>query len=132
MTYTVKIPLAVVNVSNERAAHWGGRKKRVALHRGAAHMALLPFVRKPWAFPLLVTLTRIAPRELDDDGNVTAMKPLRDGVADALKLPNDKDPRVTFVCRQERGGVRETAVRIDVTPRASCPSCGSPVARVDH
>ncbi len=71
---------------------------------GIPEMALLP--------ALVVTLTRVAPRALDDDGAVTSLKACRDGVADALGLPNDRDPRVTWRYAQRRGKVREYAVEV--------------------
>jgi hypothetical protein len=73
---------------------------------------------------LAVRLVYIGPRELDDDGVTSAVKSLRDGVADALGV-NDRDPRVTWVPDQERGGVREYAARVEVyvaaAPRGSEP-----------
>jgi hypothetical protein len=62
-----------------------------------------------------VTLTRISPRELDDDNLASAMKHVRDGVADALGV-DDRDPRVRWRCAQAFGGTTERAVRIDLEP----------------
>jgi hypothetical protein len=62
---------------------------------------------------LEVHLTRIAPRELDDDNLRGALKSTRDGVADALGI-DDRDPRVRWGYGQERGKVREYAVRVEV------------------
>ena len=73
-----------------------------------------------------ITLTRIAPRELDSHDNLpTAMKPLVDGIADALELKNDRDPRVKWEYAQRRAGVREFAVEVEVALRTNCPTCGA-------
>lgn len=75
---------------------------------------------------LLITLKRIAPSKLDAHDNLrTAMKPIVDGIADALGLPNDRDPRVTWAYDQGPRGVREYAVEITVEQRGGvCPTCG--------
>ena len=59
-----------------------------------------------------------APNRLDDDGAVRGCKSCRDGIADALGV-NDRDSsRVEYVYRQERGGVREYGVRIEIVARS--------------
>lgn len=75
---------------------------------------LLVSANSPPLLPVDVTLTRIAPRELDDDNLAYAFKAVRDGVADALGLKNDRDPRVSWSYSQERG---KAAVRITLEPR---------------
>lgn len=45
---------------------------------------------------LVVRLTRIAPRSLDDDNAATALKSVRDGFARAIGV-DDRDPRVRYV-----------------------------------
>lgn len=61
----------------------------------------------------IVTLTRIAPRALDDDGWQSAAKPIRDGVADWLGV-KDNDPRFTWNYAQRKGRVREYCVLIEI------------------
>ncbi len=77
---------------------------------------------------LTITLTRIAPLDLDGHDNLrTAMKPVVDGITDALGLKNDRDVRLTWKYDQERAGVREYAVKVSVALRpapAPCPTCG--------
>lgn len=118
---SVTLPIKTVNTSNVRE-HWAARAKRAKAHRGAAAM----FVRRQWPpmgpeslldLGFVVTMTRVAPRELDDDGNVTSLKAVRDGVADALGLKSDRDPRVTWEYAQAKGKVREYAVVIEIKER---------------
>jgi hypothetical protein len=63
--------------------------------------------------PCVVTLTRIAPRALDDDNLRGALKATRDEVA-AWLLVDDRDPRVTWTYAERRGAVREYAVEVSV------------------
>ncbi len=67
----------------------------------------------PPPLPCVVTMTRIAPRPLDDDNLTRSAKAVRDQLA-----VDDRDPRVAWRCQQERGGVHEYAVRI----RLECAS----------
>jgi hypothetical protein len=71
----------------------------------------------PPTLPCVVTMTRIAPRLLDDDNLARSAKAVRDQLAELLAI-DDRDPRVAWRCEQERGGVREYSVRI----RLECAS----------
>jgi hypothetical protein len=66
--------------------------------------------------PVVVTLTRVASRALDDDNWVGAAKAVRDGVADWLHV-NDNDPRVTWRYDQRKGAQGEYAVEIRLEAR---------------
>ncbi|HXB28079.1 MAG TPA: hypothetical protein VNV25_25340 [Gemmatimonadaceae bacterium] len=65
------------------------------------------------SLPVRVTLTRVAPRQLDDDNNQGACKNVRDGIADALGV-DDRTPLVIWVYEQRRGKPREYGVEIVV------------------
>lgn len=125
---SVTLPVHLTNTSNARQ-HWGttARKARVrhtvtlAVQTRARHVgSVLSGVGVGDLAVLAVRLVYIGPRELDDDGVASAVKSLRDGVADALGV-NDRDPRVTWVPDQERGGVREYAARVEVYRVAAAP-----------
>lgn len=60
-----------------------------------------------------MTLTRIAPRELDGDNLQSSLKACRDGVADWLGV-DDRDPRVTWSYAQRRGAPHYYAVEVQV------------------
>jgi hypothetical protein len=64
---------------------------------------------------MVVRLTRIAPRQLDDDNLRGSLKAARDGVADWLGVP-DNDPRIRWDYAQEKGKPKTYAVRVDVAP----------------
>lgn len=65
---------------------------------------------------LEITLTRIAPGELDDDNLIGGFKAVRDGVADWLGL-NDRDKRLKWLYAQKRGAPKEYAARVLIEPR---------------
>lgn len=117
------IPIKTVSEANARG-HWRSRHRRSKAQRAAvqAHWFVASihqlFVGAKLPSPWVVTLTRIAPSSgLDDDNLRSALKAVRDQVADELGLPNDRDPRVTWEYAQERGKARHYAVRVTVERR---------------
>lgn len=104
----IELPLRIESVANKRE-HWSKRAARTKLHRFAA-------VAVPaHPLPCVVTLTRIAPRELDGDNLQSGFKALRDGIADRLGV-KDNDPRIEWRYRQARGRAKEYAARVEVSP----------------
>jgi len=108
---SVAVPVQLKNTSNGRE-HWRATAKRAKLVRETTRM-LIQVATNGKTFPLIVRLVYVGPRQLDDDGIASAVKSLRDGVADALGV-DDRDPRVVWVPDQERGGVREYGARVEV------------------
>ena len=104
----IRIPLETVSLSNQRE-HWAKRSRRAKDHRRAAYMWTQRIARVD--LPLTVTLTRIAPRKLDDDNLRGALKSVRDGVADRLGI-DDNDLRVSWMYGQKAGNVGEKAVEV--------------------
>ena len=114
------LPLKTTNPLNgsqgfSRGAAMGAAKRRKAQRSTSAlvcgaHLKASPYHRLPCA----VTITRIAPSNgLDPhDALPASLKGVIDGVADALGLSNDRDPRVTWRFAQRRGKPREYAVEI--------------------
>lgn len=116
MKFTVPIQLRGSLNSRE---HWAQRAKRVKAERNAVRAcAPRPGV---WfdayhagAGPgWVVTLTRVAPRELDDDNLVGRLKGVRDEVA-ALIGVDDGDKRVAWRYQQRKGEPRQYAVEVQV------------------
>lgn len=105
------LPVRIVSVANLRE-HWRVKAKRTKAHR---HAALV--VPKSLPLPSVVTLTRIAPRALDDDNLVHAFKALRDGIADRFGVA-DNHPDLTWRYDQRQGGARFYAAEIHIEPRA--------------
>jgi hypothetical protein len=62
----------------------------------------------------IVTLTRIAPRSLDDDNLPRSFKAIRDGVADALGTDDSARSNLRWRYAQEKGPPKQYAVRIQI------------------
>jgi hypothetical protein len=128
VTVRVTLPLRLVSEANARG-HWSKGARRAADQRGTVRVRLNGEVRA-WLFQfvpgarfelrnevrLIVTITRIAPRELDGDNLQRSCKAVRDGIADALGV-DDRSPRVEWNYAQRKGGKGEYAVEIHIDPK---------------
>ncbi len=106
------LPLRVVSVLNERT-HWAKRARRTAEQRSLVRMSLAGQRAWPLVPPVVVTLTRIAPRSLDGDNLQGALKAVRDGVADALGV-DDRHPSIRWEYAQRRGAPRQYGIELQV------------------
>ncbi len=109
----VDVPgLLLTSEANSRGHTKYGKADRTAKARAATAKALRGVALPP--LPLRVCVTRIAPKALDSDNiHGSGAKAVRDEVADALGLPSDRDPRVTWRVAQACG---PAGVRITLTP----------------
>jgi hypothetical protein len=118
VSVTVEIPMALPSASNLRE-HWGAKRRRVKSQRVTTGLmlranrvadAIQTEHVGEWAIarPLVVTLTRIGPRSLDDDNLRGAFKAVRDEVAAYFGV-DDSDPRIKWRYAQAKG---RAAVRI--------------------
>lgn len=107
----IELPLHTVSEANDET-YWRNRQRRAKGQRGAT--ALLLRAHRVPTIPCVVRLTRIAPRTLDAGDNASSFaKHIRDEIAAWLGV-NDRDSRVGWVYGQERGKVRQYAVRLEV------------------
>jgi hypothetical protein len=117
----IKMPIKTVSEANLRE-HWAQKARRSRKQRQVAalltHMAMRKFGFVVEG-KLRITLTRIAPRKLDDDNNARAHKAVRDGIADALAI-DDADERLEWVYAQQRGAVREYVVLVTIEEGGGC------------
>lgn len=104
----IELPIRIESVANLRE-HWSVRNKRAKAHRQAA------LAVPAHSLPCVVTLVRVAPRELDDDNLASGFKALRDGIAARLGV-DDRDPRVRFVYGQTKGTPKQYAARVSIAP----------------
>ena len=104
--HVLYIPVRTHSKLNQRL-HWAARARQTKTERRAAYLLAPNF-----PLPCTIRLVRIAPRALDDDAIPGAMKGIRDGIADRLGLPNDRDPRVTWEYGQQRGRPKEYGVHV--------------------
>lgn len=108
---SITLPLHTVSESNARG-HWAKRARRAKDQRETTLMVLANAKRRI-ELPCVVTITRVAPRALDDDNLRGATKAVRDGVADFLGV-NDRNPLVVWKYAQERGAPKTCAVRVEI------------------
>ena len=112
----VTLPLVTVSGDNRHVV-WQRKAATAKAQRGIVALAL--GARCAWEWPVVVTLTRVSPRPLDSDGLHSALKAVQDGVARWLGVDDGRAERaqqVLWLRHQERGGVREHAVRIEIRP----------------
>jgi hypothetical protein len=116
LTLTIQ-GLRLVSSTNARE-HWAVKAKRVKHQRGTVALLLRSKALVTGAaldsFHHVVCVVRIAPRPLDGHDNLReSAKACVDGIADWLGV-KDNDPRVSWEYGQERGKVREYAVRVEI------------------
>lgn len=94
------------------------KSRKTKRDRGNVALVLRSRFGDPPSPPLLVTITRIAPGELDDDNLPTSAKAVRDGIADWLGV-DDRTKRsgVAWKYAEARDG-RSYGVTIRIETRA--------------
>ena len=97
----VMLPLRIVSEANSRD-HWRKASARKKIHRVCAHSLMRKHPAPTTDGPVTITMTRIAPRTLDDDNLASGFKSTRDGIADWLGI-DDGSSRLRWVCEQRKG-----------------------------
>jgi hypothetical protein len=134
------VPMHLPSVVNLRE-NWRKRAKRAASQREDITLYWLSLARQ-YAFgerlksqPLIVKLTRHGRKELDDDNLRSALKAVRDGIAECLGI-DDRDPRVRWDYDQvfpHAGGVRVdigvSADRVESNPNDDRLDEHAPIVR---
>jgi hypothetical protein len=114
----ITIPLKVVSVANLREC-WRKRASRAKAHRFQtwAELRRIDPGRKLFA-GVTVTLTRVAPRPLDDDNLRSALKSARDGIADWFGVP-DNHPAISWQYAQTKGKPKQYGLQIEIKEKPS-------------
>lgn len=113
----VTIPIRIESTPNLRE-HWAAKAKR-AREQFAATFYALKAAKAPTTLPCVVTITRVAPRQLDAHDNLkSGCKHAVDAVAQYLlggkvKRVDDSDERIEWRYAQRKGGVREYAAEVE-------------------
>ena len=101
MTLNFTIPIKTVSESNQRE-HYMAKARRKKAHTEAGLLLTREALAKHG--PLLrITLTRVAPRTLDQDNLVASFKGIQDGVAEALRI-DDGSPAIEWIYQQATDG----------------------------
>lgn len=109
---TIELPIRIESEANLRE-HWAKKAKRAREQRLTVHYSLTG-ARRPVNWPLVVTLTRIAPRALDTDNLARGFKAVRDAVAAWLGI-DDGSERIVWRYGQEKGLPRVYCARLTIT-----------------
>lgn len=110
----VMLPIKTISEMNARC-HWAARASRAKRQRRVA-WTLTP--QHP--LPVVVTLTRYSAGTLDDDNLRSALKAVRDGIAERLGVP-DNDPRVEWRYAQAKAKRGDFGVQVRLTPAEPAP-----------
>jgi hypothetical protein len=90
----LELPIRTVSVANQREP-WHRKHARDKAQKQALALALNPLGRPE--LPVIVKLTRIAERRLDDDNLRSAFKATRDYIAKVWLRSDDGDPALTGI-----------------------------------
>lgn len=112
LLFRAEIPLRLNSVANQRL-HWAKKAKQTKALRYA--MAIVP-AGMSRHLPLIVTMTRVAPRTLDDDNATSACKAVRDGIASKIGI-DDRSPLVTWRVQQRKGAPHYYGLEIEIKKR---------------
>lgn len=115
MQFSKEINLQTVSEANS-SQHWSVKYFRHRDQKKAIQWLFL--VEKPViTLPCKVILTRIASRFLDSDNLQSAFKYIRDQIAEQIildKRPNDNDPRINWIYKQEKVKRGVYRIRIEI------------------
>ncbi len=116
------LSLKLESEANARGLHWRAKHARVKEIRTWAGL-MTKQKMQPWMRdPVVVVVTRLAPRLLDDDNIYGSCKAVRDGIADGLGLKSDRQDKISWFAAQEKAA--RYSVRILIHPRtAICAVC---------
>lgn len=131
---TVLVPVMTVSEANKPGHTKHGKARRARAQRRTTHLTLMQHrrPRRSKAGGFTITVTRQCPprnKIRDDDNLGSALKAVRDGVADYLGVDDGADT-LTWNCRQRTGkkyGVEITiepgpVPRLPTTMDARCPA----------
>ena len=117
-TVVISMPCRLRSEMNTREHHHV-KARRTKAHRAQAHMLVSSRLHtdarglKP---PVIARLTYLGPRRLDDDNLRSACKAVRDGIADAFGVGDEKGSGLTWEYEQELSPLY--ALRIELRPGA--------------
>jgi len=117
------VPVRTVSEANERE-HYHAKADRAREQRAWIRIKWRELSSNALSGSLTVTMTRVAPRVLDDDNLSRSCKAIRDELAACLGLKDDRDERVTWRYTQRKGAAREYAIEIEIARRVLCSECG--------
>lgn len=113
------LDLKTVNEGNTRS-RWRDRARR-AKHQRLFARSRTALAVKGVKLPIVVHMCRVGARKLDSDGVPSALKAVRDGIADALGIDDGRDDLITWEYSQEYGAGLTHGVRVTIESRTEDP-----------
>ena len=108
---TTTLPIFTVSEANRREHHMA-RHRRRKKQREDAHLLMKQFKRP--RLPVVITLTRVAPRMLDPHDNLPmSVKAVVDGICDWLRVPDDSGDIFFLYQQTKRSKTHEVHVIIE-------------------
>lgn len=106
----ITIPLKLPSLANCRL-HWRAMAK---LKQGQKEIVSgLMYLQKKCPLPVVVTLTRVGKRKMDDDNLAHAFKAIRDGIAESYGVDDGSN---LYRWRYEQRKGKEYAIEIEIQP----------------
>lgn len=107
--------LKIISEANNRD-HFAVANKRHAAHKFEAETVCYQFFpRTKFEFPVVVRLTRVGPKALDDDNLANGFKAVRDGIAAALGVDDGDVAKIRF--EYDQYAVRKHAYEVWIEVR---------------
>ena len=107
------IPVRLPSLANT-SMHWRKFAALKVKQKTATHLCMIGAIVPPP--PLLVTITRVGPRKLDDDNLASAAKYVRDQIAAEVGV-DDGSELYTWRYEQRVGKSGEYNVEVEITAR---------------
>ena len=112
---SVTLPVRVVSEANSSwREHWAHKNRRRKAQHDAVKIGLYNHRAEiKGRETYTVTLTRIAPRNLDTDNLARSFKAVRDQIATEIGI-DDGSARITWIYTQEKGKPKEYSMRVEI------------------
>jgi hypothetical protein len=111
----ITVPIKLVSLANARM-HWRKRAALAKEQRRSTRLVLRPDRVYGVDIPCVVTITRIAPRQLDDDNLAISGKHVRDEIAAWLGADDKPGSGIEWRYGQRKGEPGEYACEIRIEP----------------
>lgn len=116
--FTIPMTKSLMVSECNKSEHWAIKSKRHKQQKAVVRYFFNPYLESV-KLPISIRIVRISPRTLDFDNMVGGLKWVRDALAEGLisgLAPGraDGDERITWDYAQEKGKVREYAIRIEM------------------
>jgi hypothetical protein len=107
------IPIRLVSLANLSHRHWSGLARISSYHKRATYLCLYQLKHEIPPLPVVVKITRVGPRGMDNDNLASACKYVRDQIAKMIGVDDGSD-QYTWQYEQRKG---DYEVEVEITSR---------------